>query len=84
MKAYNLDSVTVTDRAATGSTPDGAPATGGGGTGGGGGPITLGGDATGPSNTNVVTLLSGVTSIRKTPIGYATGGNVQIRFDLGS
>ena len=44
----------------------------------------LAGDVTGPLATNTVALLSGVGSILQTPIAYATGGNVQVRFDLGS
>lgn len=46
--------------------------------------VTLAGDVTGRAGTNVVSLLSGVTSVTKKPIGYATGGNIQVRFDLGS
>lgn len=32
----------------------------------------------------MVYTLSGVNAIRQNPIGYPTGGNIQIRFDLGS
>lgn len=50
----------------------------------GSGAASLAGDVTGPIGSNVVTLLSGVTSVLQAPIGYASGGNIQVRFDLGS
>ncbi len=43
-----------------------------------------GGDLTGTYPNPTVDLLSGVTSIRQVPVGYATGGTIQLRFDLGS
>ena len=42
------------------------------------------GDLTGTYPNPTVKLLSDVTSILEKPIGYATGGNVTLRFDLGA
>lgn len=44
----------------------------------------VGGDLTGNMPNPTVAQLSGVGSITEKPIGYATGGTIQLRFDLGA
>ena len=86
----NTAGVVVKDRSSTGPSPDSATAAGGGTPGGGGstpgGPAS--GDLAGTYPGPYVANLQGPSGngygiATEKPIGYATGGNIQIRFDLG-